>query len=74
MKMIKLPDWSEDIKWALSSRKHALGLYASSVIFVIIVTVIWTVVGHYIGSGWVLGIVNIVGFLIIVALLLPAPP
>ena len=71
-KMIKLPDWSEDVESSLSTRKHALGLYARSVIYVIIVTAIWTLVGHYVGSGWLLGVVNIVGFLMSVALLLPA--
>ncbi len=64
--------WSEDVEWALSTRKRALGLYGSSVIFAIIVIVIWTLVGHYVGSGWVLVIVNIVGFLMSLVLLLPA--
>ena len=67
--MSKLPDWSEDVEWALSTRKQALGLYGWSVIWVIIVTVIWTLVGHYAGSGWALLAVNIVGFFMVAALL-----
>ncbi|MBA7606987.1 hypothetical protein ES703_54399 [subsurface metagenome] len=67
--MIKLPDWSEDAKWALSTRKRALGLYGWSFFFAIIITVIWTLVGHYIGSGWLTFVVNIVGFLMNTAIL-----
>ena len=69
-KKIKLPDWSEDAEWALSTRKHALGLYGFSVLSAIIVTVIWTLVGHYVGSGWLLAVVNIVGLLVNVAILM----
>ena len=68
-KKIKLPDWSEDAEWALSTRKHALGLYGLSVLYAIIVTVIWTLAGHYVGSSWLLPVVNIVGFLVSAALL-----
>ena len=67
--MIKLPDWREDAEWALSTRKRALGLYGWSVLYTIIVTVIWTVVGHYVDSGWLLIVVNIVGFIMTAAIL-----
>lgn len=66
-KKIKLPDWSEDVEWALR-REHALGLYGWSVICLIIITVIWLLVVHYAGRGWVTFFVNIGGFLVSVFL------
>lgn len=68
-KTSQTPNSSEDIEWALSTRKHALGLYGLSVLYAIIVTVIWTLAGHYVGSSWLLPVVNIVGFLVSAALL-----
>ncbi len=53
----------------IKERKHALGLYVWSVIYAIIVTIIWTLVVHYVGLIWVGSVLNIVGFLWTVAIL-----